>query len=174
MNAKMMNVKDLHASLREFVYYETRLLDERRFEQWYDLFDEDGVYWIPTDEAQTDKDTQPSIALENRMLLKLRIDRMQHAQAHSLHPQVRGLHVIQRPEILSREGLTGLAEDRHLVACNMLYMERQGEQQVTLGGCARYVLRRAQGGGRQHWRIMEKRVALLGCEGFLPAVQLFI
>jgi len=168
-----MNAKDLHASLGKFVYYETQLLDERRFDEWYDLFDEDGVYWIPTDEAQTDRDTQPCIALENRMLLKLRIQRMQHAQAHSLHPQVRSLHVIQRPDVLSREALNlpaSLSDDVHAVACKLLYMERQGEQQITLGGTARYLLRQ-QG---PQWRIVEKRVTLLGCEGFLPAIQLFI
>jgi len=176
---------DLHAALREFVYFETRLLDERRFEDWYTLFDEDGVYWIPASasadaplpatltercaDRQETRQTQAALALENRMLLKLRIARMQHAQAHSLHPTVRGLHVIQRPEVLDHAVLA-LPPDMHAVACNLMYMERQGEHQVTLGGSARYLLRDH---GRQ-WRIVEKRVLLLGGDSFLPAIQLFI
>jgi len=171
-------MEDLHESLRQFVYFETQLLDEQRYEDWYTLFAEDGVYWVPTSHTQTDKETQPSIALESRMLLKLRIQRMQHAQAHSLHPKVRGLHVIQRPEVLPREVLhpENLADGIHAIACNMLYMEHQGDRQTTLGGRAQYLLRqqRQQGQQKPQWLMVEKRVTLLGCEGFLPAIQLFI
>jgi len=189
MKTAVMSQAELHASLRQFVYVETRLLDEGRYEQWYELFDEDGVYWVPASEdagetagqTRTDRDAQASLALENRMLLKLRIMRMQHAQAHSLHPKVRGLHVIQRPEVLERKALNGsldLPDDVYAVACNMLYMERQGERQITLGGTLRYLLRRhgaaCGNSGNAGWRIAEKRVMLLGCDGFLPAIQLFI
>lgn len=160
-----MSHENLHEALRDFVYLENRLLDERRYEQWYELFAEDGVYWVPFDEDQTDKELHASIALEDRMLLKLRIDRMNHAQAHSLHPKVRAMHVVQRPEVLpdTPEGL-------HVVACNVMYMERQKGNQLTLGAGVRYVLRPVDGG----LRIVEKRVAILGCEDFLPAIQLFI
>jgi hypothetical protein len=34
----------------------------------------------------------------------------------------------------------------------------------------RYTLRPAPDG----WRIAEKRIALLGCEDYLPAIQLFV
>ena len=30
--------------LIDFVYHEARLLDEKRFEEWYELFTEDGLY----------------------------------------------------------------------------------------------------------------------------------
>ena len=31
----------------EFLYREAELLDERRFEEWLDLFTEDAHYWMP-------------------------------------------------------------------------------------------------------------------------------
>ncbi len=156
---------ELREALTDFVYLENRLLDERRYEQWYELFADDGVYWVPTDEDQTDKELHASIALEDKMLLKLRIDRMRHAQAHSLHPKVRALRVVQRPEMLppTPDGL-------QVAGCNLIYMERQGGSQVTLGASVRYTLRSAG----QVLRIVEKRVALLGCDGFFPAIQLFV
>ena len=33
--------------LAAFVYHEARLIDEKRFAEWYDLFAEDGLYWMP-------------------------------------------------------------------------------------------------------------------------------
>ena len=159
-----MSRESLQEDLTDFVYMENRLLDERRYTEWYELFAEEGVYWVPLAEDQTDKVLHASIALEDRMLLKLRIDRMRHAQAHSLHPKVRGMHVVQRPVVLpDTDGL-------HVVSSNVMYIERQGEHQITLGAQVRYQLREVGG----VLRIVEKRVAVLGCEGFLPTVQLFI
>ena len=85
-----MSEQHLPDQLIDFVYRENRLLDERRFDEWYDLFAEDGVYWIPTQPGQTDKEGQASIALESKMLLQLRIARLSHARAHSLHRCYRG------------------------------------------------------------------------------------
>ena len=41
-------------AIREFVYREARLIDEKRFAEWYDLFTEDARYWIPLTRNQTD------------------------------------------------------------------------------------------------------------------------
>ena len=35
------------ARLEEFVIHEARLLDERRFREWMELFADDGTYWVP-------------------------------------------------------------------------------------------------------------------------------
>jgi len=31
----------------EFVYHEARLIDEKRFDEWYELFTDDALYWMP-------------------------------------------------------------------------------------------------------------------------------
>ena len=33
--------------LIEFVIREARMIDQHRFEEWLDLFAEDGIYWMP-------------------------------------------------------------------------------------------------------------------------------
>jgi 3-phenylpropionate/cinnamic acid dioxygenase small subunit len=33
--------------LINFVYHEARLLDQRDFLKWVDLFTEDAIYWMP-------------------------------------------------------------------------------------------------------------------------------
>jgi len=154
----------LDSRLRQFVYDENRLLDERRFDEWFELFAEEGVYWVPARAGQTDKEGEPSIALEGRLLLKLRVDRLKHERAHSLHPQVRSMHVVQRPRVEEPEG--GL----DAVSCNLVYFEYQGGSQLVLGAQVRYLLREAEG----RLLIVEKRVQLLDCDAYLPAIQLFI
>jgi 3-phenylpropionate/cinnamic acid dioxygenase small subunit len=42
------------AELIDFVVREARVLDEHRFEDWLDLFTEDGHYWMPLEWGQTD------------------------------------------------------------------------------------------------------------------------
>jgi 3-phenylpropionate/cinnamic acid dioxygenase small subunit len=161
-----MSQSELNNRLVEFVYHENRLLDDRQFEQWYDLFADDGIYWIPTQPGQTDRHMQASIALEDKMLLKLRIARLSHPQAHSLQPRVSSMHVVQRPEVDAREaggGLPGLTS-------NIVYLEHQGRDQIVLGARVRYMLRETEG----QLRIVEKKVELLNMDGFLPSIQLFI
>lgn len=161
-----MSTADLHDSLVDFVYYENRLLDNRQFGLWYDLFADDGVYWMPSQPGQTDRETQASISLEDKMLLKLRIERYEHPRAYSLQPQVRGMRVVQRPEIESAKAGDGLPA----VSCNVIYMEYQAGNPLVLGARVRYCLRQVEG----QLRIVEKKVELLNMDSFLPAIQLFI
>lgn len=148
-----------------FIYHENQLLDTGAFYEWLDLFDSDGTYWVPTSVKQTDRLLQPSIALEDKMLLKLRIDRMSHAQAHSLKPAVSGIRVIQHPRLLQSGGDAMVRAE-----CNVIYFEHQGERTVSVAGVARYALRpHAEG-----FRIIEKRIDLLGADGVVPNMQLFI
>src|SRR5262249_18780187 len=37
----------LQRQIEEFVYREAEILDERRYEEWLDLFTEDARYWMP-------------------------------------------------------------------------------------------------------------------------------
>jgi len=39
-------------TLIEFVYREARLIDEKRFDEWYDLYADDGRYWMPLMRSQ--------------------------------------------------------------------------------------------------------------------------
>jgi hypothetical protein len=91
----------LQQSLQNFVWQENALLDEGHFDEWYELFAQDGLYWIPGESGQESPEGRMCIALENRMLMRLRIDRLSHHRAFSLQPGVRGLRVIQNPRVQS-------------------------------------------------------------------------
>ena len=62
--------------LVKFVVREARLLDEKRFDEWYDLFADDGYYWVPAVQGQQNPHLENSLAYEDKFLLKLRIERL--------------------------------------------------------------------------------------------------
>ena len=88
--------------LVRFVYREARLLDEKRFDEWYELFTEDGFYWVPLAHDQVDPLDHTSLAYEDRLLLKLRIERLKSPRAFSQQPPSRCHHLLQLPETWRR------------------------------------------------------------------------
>ena len=154
------------AALSDFVATEARLLDARRYDDWLALFAEDGRYWVPLlGAAQADADTHNSLAYEDRLLLALRIERLNDPRAHSQHPPSRGQHVLQRSAVLQRDD----AQGRYELHTPFVYIESRGGSQTVLAGSVRHTLRRNDAG----LRIALKRVDLLDAGAALPALQLF-
>ena len=85
------------AELAKFVVREARLLDEKRFDEWYELFADDGFYWVPAVHGQKDPRLENSLAYEDKFLLKLRVERLKSPQAFSQQPRSRCHHLLQAP-----------------------------------------------------------------------------
>ena len=152
-------------ALIDLVYREARLIDEGRFEEWYDLFAEDAYYWVPLTHDQPDGDNHTSLAYEDKLLLRLRIERLRSPRAFSQQPPSRCLHVLQRPEVESMDA----PANRYVVRTAYLYVEARGEEQQVYACTAFHTLAVADGA----LRIRIKRVNLLNCDAALPSIQLF-
>jgi 3-phenylpropionate/cinnamic acid dioxygenase small subunit len=153
--------------LCDFIAREAALLDEGQFDDWLALFTEDGHYWVPLlGRFQQDAQGHNSIASEDVLMLKLRIERLKDPRAHSQHPPSRCQHVLQ----ISRVEDVDLEGGSAVLRTPFLYIEARGEQQLMLAGSYRHVLVRTPEG----LRMRQKRIDLLGAERALPAVQLFI
>jgi len=151
---------------QEFIVHEARLLDEQRFDEWLELFAEDGRYWVPLGgAAQAEGAPHNALADENRLLLKLRIERLRNPRAHSEHPRSRCQHVLQAPQPLATDEAAGICELR----TPFVYAESRGERRLLLAGSVTHRLVRTGG----DWRIRLKRVDLLDAGTPLPAIQLF-
>ena len=142
------------------------MIDQHRFEEWLELFADDGYYWMPLEWGQTDPKLHCSLMYEDKLLLKLRIERFANPRSYSLHPQVRCLHVLQQPEVESADAAAG----RWSTRCNFIYVETQGDAQAVYAAVARHTIVRT-GSGLQ---IALKRVDLLNCDAALPSIQLFL
>lgn len=96
------------AEIEDFIYYENRLLDDRKFEEWLELYREDAEYWMPAwdvDDTLT-QDPQQEISLiyyPNRGGLEDRVFRIrtERSSATSI-PEPRTGHYATNVEVLER------------------------------------------------------------------------
>jgi 3-phenylpropionate/cinnamic acid dioxygenase small subunit len=154
------------AELAKFIYQEARLLDEKRFDQWYELFTEDAHYWVPLAPGQTDALTHNSLAYEDKLLLKLRIERLKQPTAFSQKPASRCLHVLQAPEMDKSDAVRG----EYVMRTPFLYTETKGDESQRYAATAWHTLVRSD----QGLKIRLKRVDILNADAALPSIQLFL
>ena len=147
-----------------FIYKEARLLDEKRFDEWYELFTDDAYYWVPLVPGQTDPLAHNSLAYEDKLLLKLRIERLKLPTAYSQKPASRCLHVMQTPELERADDLRGEYRTRS----PFIYTETRGDESQRYAAVAWHTLVRSEAG----LRIRLKRVDILNADAALPSIQL--
>ena len=146
-----------------FIYKEARLLDEKRFDEWYELFTDDGYYWVPLVPGQTDPLLHNSLAYEDKLLLKLRIERLKLPTAYAQKPASRCHHVMQAPAV--EEAFGGF-----LVRTPFLYTETRGDESQRYAATAWHTLVES----REGLRIRLKKVEILNADAALPSIQLFL
>lgn len=150
------------SELVKFVVREARLLDEKRFDEWYDLFADDGHYWVPAVHGQKDPHLENSLAYEDKFLLKLRVERLKTPNAFSQQPPSRCHHVLQAPEIENLQEMK--------LRTSFLYTETRGDESQRYAATAWHTLVRQDGA----LKIKLKRVDILNCDAMLPSIQLFL
>ena len=152
-------------ALIDFVYHEARLIDERRFDEWYDLYAEDGRYWMPLMRGQPQGADHTSLFDEDKLLLKIRIERLRNSKSYSqAHPSW-CQHILQAPSIERRDQQLRIA----VLRTPFMYLENQQDRQDVYAGVAWHHLRE----GAEKIVIALKKIELLNCEAALPSLQLF-
>ena len=101
------------SALARFVYDEARLVDEKRFDEWYDLFTEDAYYWMPLTRGQPDGENHTSLLYEDKLLLQVRIERLKNPHSFSQHQPSFCQHVLQAPQLESAGPERQLMGDAH-------------------------------------------------------------
>lgn len=94
----MTTMQDAFFIAQNFLAREAKLLDERRFDEWFDLLDDAIVYHVPIREARQDfADEHASGGYrikDNKALLKVRIDRLKSSFAWAETPPSRTTRVV--------------------------------------------------------------------------------
>lgn len=152
------------SSAIDFVYHEARLIDEKRFDEWYELFTDDALYWMPLTREQPIGEAHTSLFYEDKLLLKVRIERLRHPNAFSQQQPSFCQHVLQQPAIIES------AAGRCILRTPFIYVEAQLDQQFILAGTVYHHLQGAAGG----WKIQMKKIELLNREAALPSIQLLL
>ena len=182
-----------HQQLIDFVYAEARLLDELRFDDWLNLFTEDGVYWMPLAHGQLEAKLHASLMYEDKLLLKIRVERLHGVRTYSQQPRSRCHHLLQQPSVEASDDVAGIYTTRTAFH----YVETRLDEQTLYAGWATHTLilqspqaaasqrpppggvEEASGGRAlpQHdgqLRIKQKRVDLVNCDAAFGSMQLFM
>jgi 3-phenylpropionate/cinnamic acid dioxygenase small subunit len=152
------------ADVIDLVYREARLLDDKDYDAWLALFAKDGRYWLPMSRAQTDWVGVQSIAIEDMLMLRVRVERLKSPKVYAQQPPVLCQHVLQAPAIEEMDH----AANRYRARAPFLYCEFRHDEQLVLAGVATFLLR-AEG---ERLVIVEKRVDLLNAGAALPGIFL--
>ncbi|PHS42409.1 MAG: phenylpropionate dioxygenase [Robiginitomaculum sp.] len=152
----------------DFIYAEANLLDEHKFEDWLELFADDGVYWMPLEFGQTEEHLTTSLMYEDKLLLTVRVERLKGERTFSQRPKSRCHHILQRPQILNPQILKKGKEIKTKTAFH--YTESRLDEQFFLVGWAEHILR-PTGDGLQ---IVRKQVNLINPESAHRNIQLFV
>ncbi len=150
---------ELQRDIEQFLFREARLLDERRFEEWLELFTPDARYWVPIRETAADLPSgvpaEDAIAVahidDDRDGLKLRVERLGTRLAHAETPPSRTRHLISNIEIVDVAGdeLTALSNF-------LVYQARKERSEFLMVGGRLDRLRRVGA----EWRIARRKVVL--------------
>jgi 3-phenylpropionate/cinnamic acid dioxygenase small subunit len=99
---------ELWFEVQQFLVREARLIDDRRFEEWLDLFTDDAVYWMPgrtnawRSGEVADSVTKPGeLALfeDTKQTLTTRVNRLRTGLAWGEDPPSRTRHLITNVEV---------------------------------------------------------------------------
>lgn len=161
-----MSASPSNQQLIDFVVREARLLDQHRLEDWLDLFTEDGHYWMPLEQGQSDPRLTTSLMYEDKLLLKIRIERLRGKATYSQSPKSRCHHVLQIPQVDERDD----QERRYVTWTPMHYVESRGDEQTLYAAWVTHHLTAVEG----EIKIRLKRVDLVNCDSALGSIQLFV
>lgn len=152
--------------LIDFVYDEAALLDDMRWNDWMQLFTEDGRYWMPLEWQQEDPILQPSLMYEDLLLLTVRIERLTGERTFSQKPKSRCHHLLQRPRILSM----GEDDGVYKLRTSFIYTETRGDLLERYSGWVGHHLVEIDGA----LKIKLKRIDLINFDSPFSNMQLFI
>jgi 3-phenylpropionate/cinnamic acid dioxygenase small subunit len=159
-----MSIAATEQELVDFVYHEARLIDEKRFDEWLDLFTEDGLYYMPLTRDQPEGRTHNSLYYDDRLLLNVRIERLRRPSAYSQAEPSWCQHVLQAPRIESQGGEAAVLRTPYI------YIESQGDRQDVFAAVAWHHLTTRTG----RLKMQMKRIDLLNRNAALPSIQLFL
>jgi 3-phenylpropionate/cinnamic acid dioxygenase small subunit len=163
---------ELIREVEQFLYREARLLDERRFHEWLELFTEDVRYWMgartnryprsskaiailsPNRYVEDDhtREDELSIFDETKETLAGRVARLDTGMAWAEDPPSRTRHVIANVEVAPGDAASELKVYSNFI----VYRSRaESEEDFYVGG-RQDILRRVDGA----WKIARRKLTL--------------
>ena len=164
--------EEVMREIEQFLYREARLLDNRQFHQWVELFTDDIRYWIPLrsnrypaiskaisirdgsryEEQDLSKENELAIMDETKESLERRIARLDTGMAWAEDPPSRTRHFVSNIEVHPGEQASELKVYSNFI----MYRNRAEKEQDFYVGSREDILRRVEGG----WKIAYRKIIL--------------
>jgi 3-phenylpropionate/cinnamic acid dioxygenase small subunit len=151
--------------IEEFLFHEGFLLDQRRFEEWEELFTADAYYWVPIRADQQDPLSELSIFYDDRALMRTRIERLRHPRIHIQTPPSTTCHFTTNIRI--DPAVPDGAE--MLVRSSLMVAEYRLGQQRSFAAQCQHALRREEDKLKIAW----KRVDLINAGDVFDPIGIF-
>ena len=164
--------EEVMREIEQFLYREARLLDDRQFHQWLELFTDDIRYWMPLrsnrypaiskaisirdgsryEEEDLSKENELAIMDETKESLERRIARLDTGMAWAEDPPSRTRHFVSNIEVHPGEQASELKVYSNFI----MYRNRAEKEQDFYVGSREDILRRVEGG----WKIAYRKIIL--------------
>lgn len=162
----MSDSHDLLEAARRLIAQEAYCLDERRWDEWLDMYTPDCEFWMPTwvSEEQLADDPQSQLSqiyYANRSGLEDRIARIRTGKSPASTPMRRTTHMHSNLMLLDSEPATSMTL-RTAWTCHV--HDPSSKKSFVLFGHARYTLSQQQ----DRWLIAKKKVVVQN--DYLPSM----
>jgi len=150
----------LHREIEHFLFHEARLLDDRRFHEWVELFTDDARYWMPVRGDRSGKTPASEFAKENELAffdetketLRQRARKLDTGMAWAEEPPSRTRHLVTNIEAYEMDGPARLK-----VYCNFIVYRTRLETKEDLFVGRREDLLRKE---KNFWKIAHRKIFL--------------
>jgi 3-phenylpropionate/cinnamic acid dioxygenase small subunit len=150
----------LQREVEALLFRQAAMLDAKAWADWAALFADDGVYWMPSTPDQTDWMAEPSIFAEDKLLMEVRMGRLNHPNAWSQAAAWGTNHLVGNVIIESA------TTDRLEVYSRFQMMELRRDVVRHFGGSYRHSLVRQDGA----WKIRLQRVDMTNAQALYDYV----
>jgi benzoate/toluate 1,2-dioxygenase beta subunit len=148
---------DVLREVEQLLYRQAECLDGKRWQEFIELFTEDGTYWMPAEPGQTTGDGVPSIFWEDRNLMTVRAKRLGHPRAWSQKTAWGTNHVIGNIVVENEDSRNGDL----VVRSRFHVMEFRNDTTRHFAGSYIHHLKKTKGGHR----IRLQRVDMVNAQG---------
>jgi len=155
----------LRQDVEDFLYQEAELLDERRYEEWLDLFTPDARYWMPMRRNVPHDDparefTRQGLDVnwfdEGKDTLTRRVAQIRTGLHWAEEPPSRICHVVANVQILETSPPGPSPVEVSVKSRFLIYRNRVETETDLLVGKREDLLRRVDGG----WKIARRKIVL--------------
>jgi 3-phenylpropionate/cinnamic acid dioxygenase small subunit len=156
------SLETLHG-IQQFLFHEARLLDERKLDDWLNLWTPEGRYWAPRKQGQENPFDHVSLFWEDAMLREVRVRRVNHERNWSQQPHTYGSRLVGNVMV------DGVDSAGRVIVRSSLQLTEYRTEARQLGATVFHKLVATESGG---WSIYLKRVNLTNCESIFGMLDM--